>query len=108
MPWSNTAAQQVCAQPASIFAERALPRKLRRASNTAAVFGSDEPGRRLDAAHSLHAQSDAPGLLHKRSCIACMAAMVRIPVCVEASEARRGVGFVHRRIGGRPGITLRD
>ena len=80
----------------------------RRAERAAAVLGLDQPRARADLADRAHREHDAAHWLSSARTKVAVVAAVRIPVAVEAAEARGRQRLVDRRVVAIHGIALGD
>src|ERR1044071_5418216 len=99
----DLAADQIPAKPASFILEVGLISELRGAERLPKIVGRDELSTRIHAANRPHGKHGRPTFVEQRSCKRSVVSSVRIPMPIQATEARGRERLVDRRITGNPG-----
>ena len=104
----DAAAEEIDAEPATVFEEIPGAGELPGGEDFAAVFGVDKGGVGADGANGAHGKDGGAEFIDEDAQIAFEAAVVRVPVAVETGEARGGLRLVNGGVAGDPGVTLGD
>ncbi len=94
----DPSAEQIRSKPAAVLALGTERLHLRGGEDAAAVLGVDQLGLWLMHTNRLHGESSGLYLIQQGMEILGQAALVRVPMTVQAGEASRGVRLVHGRV----------